>query len=448
MVGKEELSYEPLVVGESNAESYVTGDLTAEDRRLPILAVSEYFTGGYAINPMDAQKTLAGVARVVCYTKEANKRLGSMLNSRVHCFNGAVRVLWPGCRQDVNGDGPKSIFRFPTDAKREEADLLLDMREVCVWVAMASGFEEQFSKAKIRVFQERIRLSQESGETIDKLNQHISNLNARISAVETERDRYKEVSEKRAEEIGSLETELEDSEDKREQLQRDLVTSQVRIEELQQDFKVAHDEITRLRKFEESTNQHEDIENLRKENKELLNTKRTLENENGCLIERIHLLESGEGNYSISLTDPIVDNVTILNHAINIFRNPMREHLIEQLKRKDLRKMKEAAAQPDDLNVHEPETFFDILDITGENDRYDKIKTFRFGDVASTYLDWVDYQFFADIQELRNNAAHPRYDGLPTEDVKRGMRSIADALNSIGKLEKAATVDKLAELVR
>lgn len=126
-IGGDVLSSDPLIVTQENAQTYVRDIVTSASRRLPILAISAYADGAFAVDPIAAQGMLAGVARVVAYEPDAIETLGNALKSSVFCYGGAIRVLWPGCSLDVNGDGPR-IFAMADKVHMEGSRLLLHVQ--------------------------------------------------------------------------------------------------------------------------------------------------------------------------------------------------------------------------------------------------------------------------------------------------------------------------------
>ena len=85
----------PVEVGD-----FVEHDLFAEERALPVIVVSPViWTGAPAVQPDVLQKALAGFARVMLLADRwAAFKLTDKVGKELTCFDGAVRVYWPGFR--------------------------------------------------------------------------------------------------------------------------------------------------------------------------------------------------------------------------------------------------------------------------------------------------------------------------------------------------------------
>ena len=354
-IGREVVSYDPLMVGEGNAEEYVTDVVTSTERKLPILAISADGDGAFAVDPVAAQWMLAGVARVAAYEPDAIETLGNALKSSVFCYGGAVRMLWPGCGLDVNSGGPR-IFKMADKARMEGSRLLLNVQQECVENAPESDFGRWFSEAKVKVVSDQLerlkasrafvptRNERKADLTIKHLQRKNDELNEAIADLKEERDRVKEEAERRYEEVVQLQSELKAPENPRKEMTR--LRKQIK------GFKYDH------RKLEETnTSLARDVQFQKAKNQEL---------------EKNNVLRLAGGNgiglgRAMHLDDPDLDNFTILSRAIDIFRVPMRSYILGKLEREDLREIKGDWGMSDGVNEISAKAFESRLDITGSD---------------------------------------------------------------------------------
>jgi len=84
-------------------EAFVQEVLFSEKRTLPVVVVSHDRFGERPLIDADRiQQTLMGFAQVVVMDKWATFRLTDLLTKPLSCYNGAVRVYWPGLRLSSN----------------------------------------------------------------------------------------------------------------------------------------------------------------------------------------------------------------------------------------------------------------------------------------------------------------------------------------------------------
>lgn len=446
-IGSDEVSYKPFSVTEGNGEQYVRNSLASAERKLPILAISAETDGNFAIDPGIAQMMLAGVAKVVTYDREAKEVLEDTLNPSVHCYNGAVRILWPGCGYYRNGPGPH-IFRMASEVRREGSGLLLHLQQECIGNAQESDFGRLFSEAKVEVVSEQLkqleaneappstREERKADLTIKRLQRERDKLNGTVATIRVERDRFKEESDRRSEEVAQL-----------------------------------------LRELEAPDNLDEELKNLRNQNKhnkaekrEWEKTKTKLNDDNQHLRQKIQTLEKKrsanagvvgrKGNSkvrAILLDDPELDNVTILTHAMTIFRDPMRTFIVGRLEQRNLRQIKKDLIYRDGLEEGDPKTFEKALDISGGESGYRQgyggtLQTLRFEDVIAKFQERFPNSgiFAANLREIRrarNTVAHPPPGGLSPSMTVHGVRVIAETLDFIRESGVAVNVRSLADLI-
>jgi hypothetical protein len=116
-LGGKQLRASPQSVGVEDVAAFETF-LFGRDRRLPIVLFSrDPYTDQCLASPGRAADVLAGLAYVyVLNDKWAGFRLTSAIGRTFSCFNGAVRIYWPGLAEDAS---PLRHKLFMPDEVRE-----------------------------------------------------------------------------------------------------------------------------------------------------------------------------------------------------------------------------------------------------------------------------------------------------------------------------------------
>jgi hypothetical protein len=120
--GKQRLQREPVELVRDNVELFVEDTLCARDRSLPVIIVSpEQGTRDYVIDPVALQAGLVGHAQVICLRDiPAAFRLTDCLQRKeLSCYNGAVRLFWPGF---ARSDNPEQHPLYFADSLRWHAE--------------------------------------------------------------------------------------------------------------------------------------------------------------------------------------------------------------------------------------------------------------------------------------------------------------------------------------
>lgn len=86
------------VINDDDVDDLVSGLLLSPERRIPVVAVSvDGSTDRALVNPDDLQRSVLGFASVVLLKdKWAAFRLTDAVGKTLSCYNGAVRMYWPG----------------------------------------------------------------------------------------------------------------------------------------------------------------------------------------------------------------------------------------------------------------------------------------------------------------------------------------------------------------
>lgn len=121
-------------IAADGVESFVEEDLLSESRRLPVILISaDSWSGQALVEPADYHQTLKGLAEIVVLDKWGCFRLTDTLGKDSSCFDGAIRIYWPGFRRDSNPFRHK-LFLPNSILRRAESPLSLDQaifRHLC-----------------------------------------------------------------------------------------------------------------------------------------------------------------------------------------------------------------------------------------------------------------------------------------------------------------------------
>jgi hypothetical protein len=97
--------------------TFVASQLLDANRLLPLIVVScDRFSEKPVIDPDRMQQTLLGFAQVVVVDKWASFQLTDCVGRALSCFNGCVRVYWPGLTRD--SDPRRHWLYFPAQLER------------------------------------------------------------------------------------------------------------------------------------------------------------------------------------------------------------------------------------------------------------------------------------------------------------------------------------------
>jgi hypothetical protein len=118
-IGSLPLLTKKLEVQAADIASFVETQLFDEKRPIPFVVVShDRFTDRPVIDPDRIQQTLLGFAQVVVVDKWAAFRLTDCIGKTLSCYNGCIRVYWPGLKRD--SDPLHHRLYFPVELNRFE----------------------------------------------------------------------------------------------------------------------------------------------------------------------------------------------------------------------------------------------------------------------------------------------------------------------------------------
>ncbi|PWT98975.1 MAG: hypothetical protein C5B51_28105 [Terriglobia bacterium] len=117
--GDQPLLMKKLEISAQDVADFVEGELLDQKRRIPIVVVShDQFTDRPVIDADRLHKALLGFAQVAVFDKWAAFQLTDTLGRALSCFNGCVRIYWPGLKRDSNP--LHHWLYFPTQMERFE----------------------------------------------------------------------------------------------------------------------------------------------------------------------------------------------------------------------------------------------------------------------------------------------------------------------------------------
>lgn len=92
------------VIKTSDVEAFANDVLLAPDRTLPVVVISpDAWNDRYLADPSETFEAVKGLAHVVSMdSKWAAFKLTDVVDKELSCYNGAVRVYWPGFKLESN----------------------------------------------------------------------------------------------------------------------------------------------------------------------------------------------------------------------------------------------------------------------------------------------------------------------------------------------------------
>lgn len=413
---------EVLVVDEATVDDFVSEWVLSESRTLPLLLFSESAEGGVAQDLQRVRKGLTGLGRVVHMTQNADARFLELAGQRLRCFNGAARWLWPGCTFDRNGSGPPGSFYWPNQLANR--DLVHRLQQTALEAAPVRDFDMQYSLCRAEVIFERNRqleaerLSSQATEPDTESQKEIRKGQIRINEMNRmlgiERGKVAKLDQQLAEalsRIEELETELYER-DNVEVMYASARNRRDKIQEMREDLERNAKTITQL---------NDELQKYRQEDR--YRTER-----DGLVLP----LRSEHPGW-----------LTICQHALNIYRDPMRQYVIDGLRDEyggDVEqwvKMSVAYTSGRTYKQGDPESSIDV----GDFEDLVRGHSQCFGD------DGLHTNRLGRIRTFRNTVSHPPVGGLEATVLQDGLRSIRDELQGIGHVEAAGEVERLSRLI-
>lgn len=414
-------------VTSQDSSAFVTEHILNVERRIPILAISEDRSGQRALDPDGAQRHLTGIAQVANCDQRALHNADPDVRS---CYDGSARFYWPQWIIDAGNAPTRDYFAWGM------LPSFYELQKLCLDLAPEDDFDSLFSAARTEVVLAR---------------------NRQLEAEHRQRD---SVETGTGPEQERLEAELAKERRLRNLVTRRLQRAHADMSRLEEDLAAASEEVALLKNAEQEAasaspvdSERDRIRALREGNRELKRrlerrekTNNALNAENQSLKqERALHRQADSGGASILLTHEHPGNLTSLNHALNIFRDPMRRFIIDALEKThgsdDLVDILDRSVEwrPRDRE-QAAENPADTIDI---NDFWHVVRDnpmcFRIPDFSGT---------LNTIKTIRNDAAHPKLSGISTDKTLDNLHWIAKALEDIGACQEKGEVEYLINIIR
>lgn len=426
--GCSEIANRPVELKSNNVEAFAREHVFNSERTLPILLITQN-----SIDPERAQRVLQGVAQVAHCAGNTDQAL--MQHTGIRTYGGAVRIYWPGCQPGQNSRPPQGFkdFYMLNDARRLS---LIEVQKACLTNAPETDFDIRFSSARTTVILERNRhLEAESRRYEDSA---VIEDSAKVSELE----KSKRFAEVRGNELNrQLQAALRNIEQltqEKEKSEEIIISLEGELDHLAADSGVAtdggRDERSRLRR---------QYDELRARAEAQDKTIARLSDDNRILRQRERVRDGSDGRL-LRLGAGDLGNITIMNHALNILRDPCRKFIVRKLRSGYGHDLTDPLGKSiefrdsDRRNAAEhPEAVFDIGDFSAI--------------VASNWECFDDWRALSrkmnEVRHVRNDAAHPPPAGFDKDRTQDSLRTILEALEHLDDRESKECVAEIRELV-
>ena len=412
-------SQDVSVVDAQSVQDFVDKWVFEADQGLPLLVCSERPNGTIPLEPELIQRELIGLARVVRLKDEANEGFRKLTG--LPCFNGAGRWIRPG---PPPRHGGRPISTYLPQASLTAVDALYNLQQTALQQTLNNAFDSHYSMCRAEVIFERNR----------ELEAERQSAPAAEPVAASQKEALKE--RRRANEFNR---QLGIEQRKVAQLNQQLAEAFSRIEELETELDA---EIDAEVSHESPRDRRDEIRALKDR---LSKNETTIIDLNGQLQQYRQ-----EDRYRIAvngLTLPLRNLhpgwLTICNHALNVYRDPMRRFVIRRLQEAHGDDLERCVKSCVDFtgrkayNPQDPESSIDVGDFE------DLVQSNRhcFTD------DELQAQLLGHIRSFRNRVSHPPTNGLDEDLVHDGLRNIRDVLECIGEADAAGEVSNLTRLM-
>ena len=426
---------EILAITPGNARAVAAETILNPQRRRPILAISQDRRGQTAIPPETVRRALLGLATVARLQHEASSELTRYLGRWFSCANGDLQILWPGCTFEANGTGPRVQYKAAAVRDESVARWLREWQQICIDHAPDSGFDLTFSNARTAVILERNRTleSQLSSHPPAAALPDAGELETLRRELRRQKIAAQENHRKWQNALGAaarLEQELAAEQDRN---RPPPATAAARETPADDDRELS-------RKLRAENRE------LRQERDELRKTNDRLNADNQLLRQHLRQAQQTEGEIRPAYPHP--GYVTLLNYALNLYRDPMRRYIISNLGADDDLGLLEILRQSVEFNINAfqhtaalpealPESLIDVNDFHNI--------------IADNYIYFEDSRNLAwtlrQIRDVRNKAAHPPPGGISSEYAQDGLAHIIKALETIGARPELLELRRLRERI-
>ena len=404
------------------------GLLFDKDRKIPVLLVSRAPFGEFPFGgPEDlAQELLGRVLVVLVPQGDKLRRLGYQFNVR----DGSARIIWPGARQN-NVGGARGYFHAGARVTAQEfpnrvLEVIDDNPDVPL-EDIRREFEAGYVRSRMRCLESR---NQEYLRQSRYVERQDSTEGSRELTIARRRGR-------KAEE--KLKSQLEISE----KAERDLSETLARLETGRRDIdRLEEERDTALGKgaAESERKSRRTIKKLQKE----LRKARDQSTQLRALTEpRAIPIDDDTKRLTLSPTDENPQQLTVLNHAFNLMRDPSRDYIMRRLHERydgnDIRDRLSLTVRLDTDSARrklatDPKSLIDIND-------FDRIVS---AELECFEGDTELLSKLAQIREQRNRVVHPDYNTLANRGMAiRTIDNIAKTLEIMKASRESSEVRKL-----
>nr|ACY25455.1 protein of unknown function [uncultured microorganism] len=191
----------------------VRGELTRADREVPLIAVSTDARRRTIADPDALQARLAGIADVYRFDAEASRVLSELVEPKMSCYGGAVRIYQPGfSKADPAGRHP---FWLRSDLTRRLPEVLKEIvgqaGQMVVPNSAAVAYHlvrDQIREAELRALRQDAA-SRPSSEQVKSLQRLVERERRYREDALAERDRYRSLYEGAQRSLEQQQTEVE-----------------------------------------------------------------------------------------------------------------------------------------------------------------------------------------------------------------------------------------------
>ncbi len=442
--GISKITAQPLELDDGNIEDFARNQLLNSQRRLPIFLITPGQDGLPGCDPDNAQRMLQGVAQVAYCVDNAALLLRQ--HSGISTYGGAVRIYWPNCKPGRNGMKPDSgitDFYMPEAVRRMS---LYEVQKACLASGQGIDIDELYSVARSavarslnsrRAAEETALVSEEAEvqsepDSFDTLRAELAELGRTKRVAEVRNLEMRRQVELAQRNIERLTREKEEAEEIVSNLEREI---EARAREDGVNVGEGREERSQLRQRNEElrarvTEYEKTISRLNDDNQQLRQRNRLRDDDSGPLIRL------GDGN---------IGNVTTLNHALNVYRDPCRKFIVRKLR----------AAHGDDL-INALSNSIELRDYQHLRNASEQpeaaIDIGDFSAIVSSnphcFEDWQSlYRRMDDIRRIRNRAAHPPPSGLDDDWTQDSLRTIVETLETLGDERVVENIREVRELI-
>lgn len=392
-----ELTSVARILDAEKAADFAASQIFNGRRTLPILLISPHRNDEYQQYADSLQQRLLGLAQVICLpSRQSSDVLSDHTGYNLRCYNETARLLYPGIgHNDINSAYyPQKTVAAPDFIYRVQQDTLPFRR--------ANNHDLAISDARVTVVTEKNRQLESAAAVLPQ------------PAAEAETESTEAKAQLRREQ-------MRDNEATR-KYHAALSTIQKREQELAAALRRAAEAEQQLQEMPAEAEPLAQNEQLLKENRKL--TQQIQQ------AEKAASRESRQEQTALPMHDTsphTVRNVTLLNHAINLCRNPLRNYIVRRLRAahgQDLTQIPSRSVEFYDERTRqrakeEPAAAFDVSD---------------FVHIVEANLEQFeqDREFVAGLRNLRfvrNRAAHPDPSGVSNEFTLDNLRRIADTMD-------------------